>query len=200
MRKFCILLLIILVAFFSTVSIFAQYWDEIRYAHSIINIRADRSTKSRVVDQLKAGNKVRVDFLKDNWFAIFRIEETVRDENKALGYVYAPLLKPIPPESKKPLKKAPSIMKYKIVERQVDSPLGRPRMVYRVVVEVDQKPSGDQLKKIATELWKNANKKWEEFVVFMYLPRMDTDGFAYGVAEFRPHGLKGFRIQNVDYR
>ena len=149
MRRHCILLLIILVVFFDTVSIFAHYWGRIRYVHSTINIRADRSTKSRVVGQLEAGKKVKVDFLKDNWFAIFRIEETVRDENKALGYVYAPLLKPDPPEPNKPLKKAPSILKYKIMEKQVDSPLGKPRMVYRVVVEVDHIPSKDHLKKIA---------------------------------------------------
>jgi len=200
MKKFCILLLIILVVFFNSVSIFAHYWGEMRYVHSTTNIRADRSTKSRVVGQLEAGKKVKVDFLKDNWCAVFEIEETVRDENKALGYVYAPLLKLNPPESNEQLKKAPSILKYNIMEKQVDSPLGNSRMVYRVVVDVDHIPSEDQLKKIVIELWENGNKGWKEFVVFMYLPGMDTDGFAYGVAEFRPYGLRTFRIQNVDFR
>ena len=200
MKKFCILLLIILVVFFSAITTFAHYWGKVRYVHSTINIRADRSTKSRVVGQLEAGKKVKVDFLKDNWFAVFRIEETVRDENKALGYVYAPLLQHSPPEPKKPLKKVTPILKYKIVERQVDSPLGNPRMVYRVIVEVDHIPSKDQLNEIAIELWENANKKWEEFVVFMYLPGMDIDGFAYSVAEFSSQGLKVLRVQNIDFR
>lgn len=40
------------------------------------------------------------------------------------------------------------------------------------------------------------NKNWKEFTVFMYLPGMDTNGLAYGVGEFRPNGLKEFKIQS----
>ena len=83
MRRHCIVLLIILVVSFSTVSIFAHYWGRIRYVHSTTNIRADRCTKSRVVGKLEAGRKVKVDFLTDNCFAVFMIEETVRDEGTA---------------------------------------------------------------------------------------------------------------------
>lgn len=48
---------------------------------------------------MKAGQRVKADFLKDNWYAVFKVKETVRDESRALGYVYAPLLKLDPPET-----------------------------------------------------------------------------------------------------
>ena len=199
MRNHCILLSIILAVFFSTVPCVAQYWGKIKYVHSTTNIRAERSTKSRIVGQLTAGEKIKVHFLKDNWFAIFKVEETVRDEDWALGYIYAPLLKATPPGQKKPLKKTISTLKYKIVERQETNSGGISHMVYRVLVEVDHKPSKAQLKQIAAELWRNENKGWKKFFVFMYLPGMNTEGFAYGVAEFKPSGLKKLRIQNIDY-
>ena len=199
MRNHCILLSIILAVFFSTVPCVAQYWGKIKYVHSTANIRAERSTKSRIVGQLTAGEKIKVHFLKDNWFAIFKVEETVRDEDWALGYIYAPLLKATPPEQKKPLKKTISTLKYKIVERQETNSGGISHMVYRVLVEVDHKPPKAQLKQIAAELWRNENKGWKNFFVFMYLPGMNTEGFAYGVAEFKPSGLKKLRIQNIDY-
>ena len=199
MRNHCILLSIILAVFFSTVPCVAQYWGKIKYVYSTTNIRAERSTESRIVGQLTAGEKIKVHFLKDNWFAIFKVEETVKDEDRALGYIYAPLLKPTPPGQKKPFKKTLSTLKYKIVERQETSSGGISHMVYRVLVEVDHKPSKAQLKQIAAELWRNGNKGWKEFFVFMYLPGMNTEGFAYGVAEFKPSGLKKLRIQNIDY-
>ena len=193
------MLSIILAVFFSTDPCVAQYWGKIKYVHSTANIRSERSTESRIVGQLTAGEKIKVHFLKDNWFAIFKVEETVRDEDRALGYIYAPLLKPTPHGQKKPFKKNLSTLKYKIVERQETNSGGISHMVYRVLVEVDHKPSKAQLKQIAAELWRNGNKGWKNFFVFMYLPGMDTEGFAYGVAEFKQSGLKKLRIQNIDY-
>ena len=199
MKKYCILLSLLLAAFFNTVPSFAQYWGKIKYVHSTTNIRAERSTDSRVVGQLMAGEKIKVDFLNDNWFAIFKVVETLRDEDRALGYVLAPLLKPTPPAQKRALKKTLSTLKYKIVERQDTSSGETQRMAYRVLVDIDHKPSKFQLKHLATKLWRSRNTRWEEFFVFMYLPGMNTEGFAYGVAKFKPSGLKVFRVQNIDY-
>lgn len=66
---------------------------EVRYAQVTTNIRAERSTNSKIVDQLNRGEKVKFGFFKDNWCAVFK------DENTFLGYVYAPLLKSSPPLS-----------------------------------------------------------------------------------------------------
>lgn len=77
--------------------IYAQNWGEIRYAQTTTNIRARRTTESKVVGQLTPGQQVKVDFLVNNWYAVFNIEEIARDESRALGYVYATLLKRNPP-------------------------------------------------------------------------------------------------------
>ncbi|MFQ5889643.1 MAG: hypothetical protein ACE5JR_06280 [Gemmatimonadota bacterium] len=71
----------------------AERWGEIRYIHSSTRIRADRTTESAMVGGLQPGDSVRVDFAQAGWYAIFRADETVRDVQRALGYVYAPLLK-----------------------------------------------------------------------------------------------------------
>ena len=87
-------------------------------------------------------------------------------------------------------------LKYRIVAREDVSYAGTPRMVFRVVVNVDQIPSGAQLKKAARQIREDGNTHWKEFTVFTYLPDMDTGNVAYAVAEFRPYGLKEFRIQD----
>jgi len=196
MRKTYILPLTFLIIFFSAFPVFAYSWGTIRYVHSTTNIRAERTTKSRVIGQLKTGQKIKADFLKDNWYAVFEVEETIRDESKALGYVYAPLLKPNPPEPIKSSGKVAKILKYKIVAKEDISYRGTPRMVFRVVVEADYIPPEDQLKKIATQIWENGNKGYKEFTVFIYLPDMDTKNIAYGIGEFSPYGLKEFKIQD----
>lgn len=196
MRRSYISSLTVLILYFNVFSIFAQGWGNIRYVHSTTNIRAERTTESRIVGQLKAGQKIIADFSKDNWYAVFSLEESVRDESKSLGYVYAPLLKPNPLEPIKLSRKSTGILKYKIVAREDVSYRGTPRMVFRIIVNVNRIPSEVQLKKTAKYIWENGNKGWKEFTVFMYLPDMDTNNVAFGVGEFRPYGLKEFRIQD----
>jgi len=74
-------------------------WGELRYAQTTTNIRAERNAKSKIIGKLKPGEKVKVDFLIDNWFAVFEENETLRKESKAIGYVYFSLLRRNPPYS-----------------------------------------------------------------------------------------------------
>jgi hypothetical protein len=67
-------------------------WGTIMYPRSNTNIRANRSTASKLKGQLKTGQPVKADFLQDAWYAVFPITQKQRDEKTALGYVYAPLL------------------------------------------------------------------------------------------------------------
>jgi hypothetical protein len=87
-------------------------------------------------------------------------------------------------------------LKYTVVEKEDVSYPGTPRMVLRVVVKTNRIPSEAQLNDIAISLWRNGNKHWKEFTVFMYLPYMDTHSIAYGIGEFRPEGLKEFKIND----
>jgi capsular exopolysaccharide synthesis family protein len=69
-------------------------WGVILYVKDKTNIRADRSIDSRIRSQLEPGQKVKADFLDDDWYAVFNVKETKRDAKKALGYIYAPRLFP----------------------------------------------------------------------------------------------------------
>jgi uncharacterized protein YgiM (DUF1202 family) len=65
----------------------AREWGEIKYVHSKTNIRSGRSQSSAIVGQLEAGQKVKVDFLENGWYAIFAVDKASRFESDALGYV-----------------------------------------------------------------------------------------------------------------
>ena len=71
---------------------FVKAWGTIMYAEKKTNIRTDRSVGSKLRGSLMPGQTVKADFLKGNWYAVFKITETERSEKNALGYVYAPLL------------------------------------------------------------------------------------------------------------
>ena len=62
------------------------------YPRAKTTIRAKRSVKSKVKGQLKAGQPVKADFLRNSWYAVFKVTETHRSEARALGYVLASLL------------------------------------------------------------------------------------------------------------
>jgi capsular exopolysaccharide synthesis family protein len=73
----------------------AKDWGVIFYVKDRTNIRADRSINSRITAKLEPGQKVKADFLDDEWYAVFKVKETKRDIKSALGYVYSPRLFPI---------------------------------------------------------------------------------------------------------
>lgn len=74
-------------------------WGAIMQVHNKTHIRAKRSLQSKIKGYLVPGQPVKTDFLKDDWYAVFKATETVRSEKNALGYVYAPRLFKTPPES-----------------------------------------------------------------------------------------------------
>ncbi len=195
MRKRYDLSLIFLIVLLCTYSAFAQNWGTIRYVHSTVNVRSNRSTNSRIIARLKTGQKIRADFLKDNWFAVFAIDEAIRAESRAIGYVYAPLLKPNPPSKTTATMSDLGILKYQVVKRKDISYLGNPRMAFRVILRVSRIPTEEQMKRTAIHIWQKGNKRYKVFTTFLYLPDMDTSGFAYAVAEFTPHGMKEFTTQ-----
>lgn len=82
------------------------------------------------------------------------------------------------------------ILKYRVVKKQDYSYLNTPRMAYRITLDVEKLPLKEQMEKIAIRIWKNGNKNWKEFTVFMYLPDMDTESAAWYVAEFSSSELK----------
>jgi len=89
-------------------------------------------------------------------------------------------------------KKKSEILKFTITEKQDISYLNNPRMVYRIILEVDSLPSDKEMRNTAIYIWENENKNWKEFTAFLYLPEMNTGFTAYGIGEFNEDGLIKF--------
>ena len=92
-------------------SALAGDWGEIRAAKLNLNVRDARSPKGKHVVTLTKGERVKCDFLKNGWIAVFNLDETVRDEKKAIGYAnvkYLALVKtPVAPTE--PVAKGPEV-------------------------------------------------------------------------------------------
>ncbi len=76
-----------------------QDWGELRSVKTRVRVRAARNTNSEIVGMLEIGETVRAHFLEDNWYAVFHADARENDPSAAIGYVYAPLLKPVPEET-----------------------------------------------------------------------------------------------------
>jgi lipopolysaccharide export system protein LptA len=109
MKSVYSVLLILALALFCAGPALAQDWGEIRAAKLNLNVRDARSPKGNHVVTLTKGERVKCDFLKNGWVAIFNLDETVREEKKAIGYanvkylalVDTPKAKPQPTEARK---------------------------------------------------------------------------------------------------
>lgn len=87
-KKLMMLLLIAGITFAVVGVSIAGEWGKVMYPHAKTTIRAKRSFNAKVKGQLEAGQAVKVDFLKNSWYAVFRVKEKKRRESKALGYVH----------------------------------------------------------------------------------------------------------------
>ena len=85
--------LALFLAVFFTVPALAADWGEIREAAVNLNVRAERDRKSAHVMTLPKGERVKCDFLRNGWIAIFDLNEPERDEQKAVGYANIKYLK-----------------------------------------------------------------------------------------------------------
>lgn len=86
------LLLVAVMGLFVPFSAYANGWGQIMCAPEKTNIRSKRTIDSKLKGSLEAGRKVKADFLRENWYAVFPRNQKIRQESKALGYVYAPRL------------------------------------------------------------------------------------------------------------
>ena len=72
----------------------AQPWGHLRTVNTPVAIMSTRNIESEVTRIIQPGDWVRVDFIGNNWAAIFEKHGAQREESQALGYAYAPLLAP----------------------------------------------------------------------------------------------------------
>jgi membrane-bound lytic murein transglycosylase MltF len=70
----------------------AQSWGYLRTVYAPAAVMGSRSIESDVQAMLRPGDWFRIDFIGNNWAAVFEKHSLRRDEAEALGYVYTPLL------------------------------------------------------------------------------------------------------------
>lgn len=163
----------------------SKEWGIIKYSHSDVKVHTSRDKSSNILSHLKRNQRVKAFYLQSGWYAIFAEGDTVLAESTAIGYVPSSMLHD-----------SEAVLPFKIVGGRDVSYAGTPRMTKRVILQVDKIPSEKEMKDVATSIWKNGNTSWKEFTVFLYLEGMPSDDIAYGVAEFRPNGLKEFSVSD----
>lgn len=72
----------------------AQPWGHLRTVNTPVPVMSSRSIESDVQTILHPGEWIRVGFIGNNWAAVFEKDRSQRQESRALGYVYRPLLVP----------------------------------------------------------------------------------------------------------
>lgn len=82
-------------------------WGEIREATVNLNVREARDRKSEHMVTLAKGQRVKTDYLENGWIAVFNLNETTRDERRAIGYANAKYLKVIKKEAPTPQSSTP---------------------------------------------------------------------------------------------
>lgn len=86
-----------------------QDWGRLMVAPEKTNIRATPSLRAKITGQLKPGERVRADFLKNGWYAVFDPEAKRRLKRRARGYVYAPRLVAADASEQKRVKKVKAV-------------------------------------------------------------------------------------------
>ncbi|WP_319760732.1 LptA/OstA family protein [Maridesulfovibrio sp.] len=62
-------------------------WGDVRYVGKDLKFYLERTVKSSTAGMLKSGDKIKVGFLRDGWYAVFKGDAKVVSEADALGYV-----------------------------------------------------------------------------------------------------------------
>lgn len=196
----------------------AKGFGEIRVADRALSVRAQRDKESEFKRLLQPGQRVRVDFLEDGWFAVFDPEEKTRDLAKAWGYSRDKYLVPedsyagVPPDAMsnvaavRPASSAPAAPAQapsapaKGQKAKAEADVGYavvtrkedrkkpPTVTLRVRLDMAQPPAPEALRKIAREIWKAERKKDENLQLELLLNGMDAGGLAYATARFHEDG------------
>jgi len=117
------------------------------------------------------------------FLGIFFISKNFNPQKKSFQKIESAIDPTLMPENNSTDKKSRTL-KFKIAEKQDISYSNTPRMVYRIILDVNSIPTEEEMKNTAIAIWEDGNKTWKEFTVFMYLPEMNTDLTAFGMAEF----------------
>jgi len=62
-------------------------WGDVRYVGKDLKYYLERTIKSSTGGMLKSGDKIKVGFLRDGWYAVFKADTPIISEADALGFV-----------------------------------------------------------------------------------------------------------------
>ncbi|WP_203545026.1 LptA/OstA family protein [Desulfovibrio sp. JC010] len=62
-------------------------WGDVRYVGKDVKFHLERTVKSSTGGMLKSGDKIKVGFLRDGWYAVFKGDAKVVSEADAMGFV-----------------------------------------------------------------------------------------------------------------
>lgn len=189
-------------------------WGTVVTLKNKVQVRKKRSSSSHYVQTLNPGDMVKLDMLKDGWYAVFAADETVRGEHKALGYVFKRQLEqgetPAPAEtsalskpaatpkkivikpdpfvsSRRPDPKADQTrhgIRFKLLEKSQTSRQGEDIILLKVFVDVKTLPRAELLEDFANTLWKENRRSGKLVQVDLYLPGMNLEDLAFVVARY----------------
>jgi len=196
----------------------AKGFGELRVADRQLTVRAMRDKESAFRRMLKPGQRVRVDFLEDGWFAVFDPDEKSRDLKNAWGYSRDKYLVPEsaysgPPDTAIAPNSAPAqrVPGPAASSSATATPKGQklnpdeeavgyavmerksdrhkpPVTTLRVRLDFTKPPAQEVMRKITREVWKAEHKKNEPLQLEIFLTGMDPHGLAYAVAKFHDDG------------
>lgn len=187
-------------------------WGRILRAPMELNLRRERAGGSKYATTIPEGQAVKVDFLKNGWYAVFSPSARVRKESRALGYVLRRLIEPEAAGSqptitskgdsdrktivipRKPTAKvhkaAPEVNKrahgfrYGVMERAQSTMLGIPVEIVKVYLDVERLPKAQSMRDFARTLWKEFRTSGRELRLEIYLPEMNLDGLSFISARY----------------
>ena len=164
------------------------------YSETNLNIRKGPNTNTEILKTLKPNDKVITYDTTINGFLMILNTDSTQYGWASRKYLQSEPLskKQLSASNSQTAKTGKEFLNYKIIKKQKVGLSTSSRMVYRILVEVDKIPSDDAMKKTAIHIWKDGNRGWNEFTVFIYLPEMDLNYSAYGIIEFNPNGITSF--------
>ena len=180
--------ILFLVFFLSLGVAHAQDWGQLMRLTNRSNVRRERDRRSRVIKVLEPGTVLRVDFLKDRWYAVFPRNAPKRDESKRMGYVHSSLLEPV---SRKAVVQSQKTT-YEILDGKiVESAFGK-RLEVKIMLNAKTLPDENRIKIIAARVQRESKGTWRQASIEFYLPGLDTREPAYAVVRFDESGLTEF--------
>lgn len=93
-RTICTALLVAVLSATAVSAVWGASWGHVRTVATPVVVLSERHLDSRKTGIIEPGEWVKADFLGNNWAAVFPKDALQRQEARAIGYVYAPLLKP----------------------------------------------------------------------------------------------------------